>query len=221
MIEFKEDDLYPLLSLDAYSYQDAKNHAVLVDDYLGFECEHAESNIRHAGKNASEMQQIWEHLSVQAMQTPYVEIRSILNLINPQPGETLVDLGAAYGRMGFVMAQHYPQTEFLGYEIELSRVQEAQRVMKLHNLDYSRIIAADLCAKGFQLPIADYYFVFDYGHERDVRRTLEDIKNVARTKEIQVIARGRLSRALIYEDHPWLYMIHEPRHYSHFSIFKS
>jgi precorrin-6B methylase 2 len=221
MIQFREEDLYPLLDFDAYTYQEAKDHALLVDDFLGFECELAEASIRHGTKNASEAQQNWEHLSVQAMQTPYVEIRGILNLLNPRAGESLVDLGAAYGRMGLVMAKHFPDTEFFGFEIEVARVQEAQRVMKLHNIDYSKMIAADLCGENFNLPLADYYFIFDYGHERDVRRTLNDLKHIARSRAIQVVARGRLSRALIHEDHPWLHLVNEPRHFAHFSIYRS
>lgn len=221
MIEFKDTDLYPLLNFDSYTYQEAKDHALLVDDYLGFECEAAEALIQQGAKVASRDQQNWQHLSVQAMQTPYVEIRGILDLLKPQPGETLVDLGAAYGRIGFVMDQHYPEVKFYGFEIEEARVKEAQRVMNLQHVETAQMVAADLAAESFTLPRADYYFIFDYGHERDVRRTLDDLRTISRTHPIQVVARGRLSRALIHADHLWLSSVYQPMHFPHFSIYRS
>lgn len=218
MIDFKESDPYPLLRFEDYTYQDAKDHAVIVDDWLGFDCEQTESTLRPA---AGQAPQTWAHLSTQAFQTPYVEIRGILELLNPKAGEIIVDLGAAYGRMGFVLARHFPQTRFYGFEIESARVQEAQRVMLEHNIDPSSMVTMDLTRLTFKLPAANYYFIFDYGHEKDVRKTLEDLKDIARQGSIQVIARGRLSRALIHSDHPWLAAVHEPRHFAHFSIYRS
>lgn len=218
MIDFKDSDPYPLLAFDSYTYQDAKDHAVLVDDWLGFDCELAEGSVRPAAGSAP---QTWSHLSTQSFQTPYVEIRGILDLLNPKNGEIIVDLGAAYGRMGFVLARHYPQTRFYGFEIESARVQEAQRVMSEHNIDPSSMVAMDLTRPTFKLPKANYYFIFDYGHELDVRKTLDDLKEIARQHPIEVIARGRLSRALIHSDHPWLFAVNEPRHFAHFSIYRS
>lgn len=221
MIEFKESDPFPLIKADSYTYQGAKDHAILVDDWLGFEHEKIESSLRGGDKSASSSQQNWEHLSVQAMQTPYVEIRNILDILNPQPGETLIDLGAAYGRMGLVMNKHFPLTNFFGFEIEAARVREAQRVMALQKMDISQMITADLSSPEFTMPVADYYFIFDYGHERDVRRTLQDLQSIARTRPLHVVARGRLSRALIHAYHPWLASMHGPQHFPHFSIYRS
>lgn len=218
MIPFDESNPYPLLSFDAYSYQEAKDHAVLVDDWLGFECERAEALVRARTGNEA---QNWGHLSSQAFQTPYVELRGILDLLKPQPGETLIDLGAAYGRLGFVMAAHYPETHFLGFEVEEARVVEAYRVMKRQGLPNAQVKVADLVDPTFSLPVADYYFIFDYGHEKDVRQTLENLRQVARHNPIQVVARGRLSRALIHNENPWLASVYQPMHFAHFSIYRS
>ena len=93
--------------------------------------------------------------------------------------------------------------------------------MALQGLDPSKMVAMDLTRPTFKIPVASCYFIFDYGHERDVRKTIDDLKDVARQKPIQVVARGRLSRALIHSDHPWLSAVYEPRHFAHFSIYRS
>lgn len=221
MIEFNTDDLYPLLAFEDYTYQEAKEHALLVDDHLGFDCESVEATLRHGIKNATPDQQNWENLPLQAMQTPYVELRGILDLLKPQPTEKLIDLGAAYGRLGFVTEEHYPEVQFIGFELEGARVAESLRVMKLQGMTRAQFEVADLASPEFELPVADYYFLFDYGHENDVRKTLEDLRRIARYNPIQVVARGRLSRTLIHSDHPWLASVYQPMHFPHFSIYRS
>lgn len=220
MIEFNPADPFPLLDLDKYTYHEAQEHSALVDQWLGFHLAEIENKISSAnGKNSA--QQNWQHLSVQAFQTPYVELRNILEILKSYSPRHIVDLGCAYARMAFVMARHYPEMTFTGYELESLRVDEANRVLSLLGHSNVNVIAADLSSTNFRLPAADVYFIFDYGSETAVKKTLEDLKKIAQNQSIIVVARGRLSRFLIHKEHPWLAEVHTPQHYPHFSLYFS
>ena len=103
MIEFSVNDPFPLYSLDQYSYAEAKYHSEQVDQWLGLMSQEHQIAAR-------EGQQNWKDLPLQTLMTPYVEIRSILALLQPKAGELLIDLGCAYGRMAHVMGRHHPET---------------------------------------------------------------------------------------------------------------
>lgn len=222
MIEFAAHDPFPLLPLESYTYKEAQDHATLVDEWLGFHIQTCEEKVRnHSPSDPNVIQQNWEHLSPQAFQTPYVEIRNILDLLNLSAGKHIVDLGCAYGRMGFVLGTHYPRVHFSGYELEPTRVLEAQRVLAAYSYSNIAIHVADLASESLVLPDADVYFIFDYGNERAVKKTLGDLQKIAQKRSIEVVARGRLSRFLIHKEHPWLAEIHSPRHFPHFSIYQS
>lgn len=223
MILFDSENLFPLLKLESYTYKEAQEHSLLVDKWLGFNVEEVELKIRSQEKSqhGSVPQQNWQHLSVQAMQTPYVEIRNILDLLNIQVGDHIVDLGCAYARMAFIVGKHYPQVGFSGYELEELRINEAQRVLSLHSFANIHLHVADLASAEFQMPEAEIYFIFDYGSEPAVRKTLRDLQKTAQKKKIQVVARGKLVRFWIHKEHPWLAEVEPARHFQHFSIYES
>ena len=73
--------------------------------------------LARAGREASLSEaQLWEHLSPSVFQTPYSEISRILREMAPPPGSRVVDLGAGYGRMAFVVEAFFPQVEFVRSE---------------------------------------------------------------------------------------------------------
>lgn len=219
MIPFDPENPFPLLPLDSYSYKEAQDHSQEVDLWLGLNINVTEEKVRAQGKSAG--QQNWEHLSTQAFQTPYVELRNILDLLQLPSGSHLVDLGCAYARMGFIIARHYSDLFFSGYELEGPRISETQKILNKWNGPHIQVHQQDLASSDFKPPEADAYFIFDYGSENDVRKTLLDLQNIARKRNIVVVARGRLTRFWIHKEHPWLADVHSPRHFSHFSIYSS
>ena len=221
-LAFNPEDLYPLLEFESYTYGEAQAHSAEVDSYLGFNCKKIESEIRNLQNPADKSQQNWNHLSIQAFQTPYVEIRGILHKLNLKPQQMILDLGCAYGRMGLILDRHYPEVFFRGYELEAARVQEAKRIfLKQQVSSKIELHQADLQESRWQMPAADAYFIFDYGTEAAVRKTLLQLQQIAQKRNIRVIARGRLVRFLIHDAHPWLCQVQEPLHFPHFSIYSS
>lgn len=144
---------------------------------------------------------MWLGLDPQMLLTPYTEIRSLLERLQPQAGQTVIDLGAAYGRMGFVLNRHFPKTKFVGYEYVGERVQEGNRALaqfKAHNACIEHI---DLSSHGFTPPEADFYFLYDFGTPKAIEKILYDLR---RFDAVTLIVRGRHSRYLIERNHNWL-----------------
>lgn len=197
---FKIDEIEELLYLKARNARPEGSH-------------HTWGHHLHQGN------QTWVGLDPQTLQTPYAEIAHGLNLLSPSPGMRLVDLGAGYGRVGLVLSELYPAVSFLGLEYVQERVLEGQRVFKSVGLSESGLREADLTAKDFVLPVADIYFLYDYGNVRDIRATLKQMERVADDKHFRVMARGKGVRGLIDYEFPWLSQVHPPHHEENFSLY--
>jgi hypothetical protein len=184
---------------------------------LGFEIDRVERAL-----GAIEGVETWHSKGSSVFQTPYSELREILNLLSLPRGARLVDLGAAYGRMGIVCSLLRPDLEFLGFEICPERVEEARRVYSIHGWDPVRMQQADLSAPDFVLPEAEAFFVYDYGTTAAVEKTLEDLKRLARNpgSRYRVVGRGRRIRDLVDRANPWLSKVHDPVHHKNFSIYR-
>ena len=141
----------------------------------------------------------------------------MLQLLSPQAGQSIVDLGAGYGRMGFVIARHFPDVRFVGYEYVAERVNEGKRCLNLAGAPpHIALQQADLSHFGFRPESADFYFIYDYGTRAAISKTLDDLKRVARNRSIVVIGRGRASRDAIEREQPWLSGTVPPEHHGHY-----
>lgn len=216
-MHFDPADPFPFFPLDSYSYDDAKAHAIEADRWLGLRIDEVEQELQKRAPTPGV--ENWAWLSPQSFMTPYVELRSFLEELKPLPGQTVVDLGCAYARMGFVMRRHFPDAKFIGYELEAARVTEASRVLKPS--ENTKIEARDLTAKDFELPRADFYFIYDFGAQPAIAEILGRLRILAQSAPIQVIARGRGVRQQIHNRHPWLAEIQNPRHFQQLSIYRS
>ncbi|HVK61202.1 MAG TPA: class I SAM-dependent methyltransferase [Bdellovibrionales bacterium] len=214
MLRFDPNDPFPLVDV---SYADAKEHASKVDAGIGLKIEEAEEAARERLRSV-EGQQLWLKLPIQTMLTPYVEIRQILHEIRVKPGQHVIDLGAGYGRMGFVIARHHPEVSFTGYEYVRERVEEGARHLPGGDI---RLVEADLSKAEFVPADADVYFIYDYGTHDAIRKTLDDLRDIAVRHKIIVVGRGRASRDLIERQCPWLSQVFSPRHFQNFSIYRS
>ncbi|MES3036784.1 MAG: class I SAM-dependent methyltransferase [Bdellovibrionota bacterium] len=218
MLVFNPFDPVPQISLGEYSYSEEKAHSAQVDEWLGYDFS-AEEQMGEIQKNSDE--EYWFGLPVQHMQTPYTEIRSILELVGLSGGQSVIDLGCAYGRMAFVISRYFPTVKFTGYEFVESRVAEAKRVLASQDVDPACLIHQDLAEPGFSPERADLYFMFDFGSPDAIHKTLNDLRILAQRKPIKVIARGRSARAQIHKTHHWLGGVNEAEHFPHFSIYRS
>lgn len=215
------NDPFPLLSETALSYAEARIHARAVDALLGLHCEEIEQELVLRGEIPVPGEQAWIGLGVDALQTPYTEFRQILARLDPLPGQRLVDLGAGYGRLGFVLCRHHPEVEFVGYELVRERVEDGSRALRAAGCTRARLLQADLASREFTPVSADFYFIYDFGTRDSIAKCLADLKRIARDRPITVIGRGRSSRDSIERQEPWLSQVLPPEHHDHFSIYRS
>ncbi len=180
-----------------------------------------EGNLDNWGKHLHDGHQTWVGLDPNSLQTPYAEIFEMFEKISPQSGDHIIDLGAAYGRMGFALNYLCPDCFFTGYEYLSVRVEEGNRIYNNFQCDNALLIQQDLSDENFQLPEADIYFLYDYGRPDQIRYTLKQLEKIADTKNIIVVARGIACRHYIQKSHPWLGDIFDAYHSSEFSIFSN
>lgn len=213
MREFDPQDPFPLWpDYGPALYAMAKKHAAAADAWLGMDVETTESRL--VDPRDGEERWIGRHSSI--FLTPYVELREMLERIQPKPGETIADLGARYGRLGFVMARHFPECAFRGYEIVPERVRAGAKALQKFGARLATLETADL--REIKIPEAQIYFIYDFGSRESVARTLDRLKNAG---PIRVVGRGRAVRDAIERHHPWLGSVHEPVHGPHYSLYRS
>jgi hypothetical protein len=224
MLLFDPKDPYPLLSFESHSYSEAQTHSAAADAWLGLQTEPVEKWLRESQSSEPTTQQLWIGLPTQSLLTPYTEFRKILSILAPHPEQTLVDLGAGYGRLGFVIERHYPNVNFIGYEYVAARVDEFHRCWaSLPHRNDSRIQMhqADLSDHHFFPAPAEYYFLYDFGTPAAIEKILQDLRRLAQSQKLTVIGRGRACRDRIEREHPWLSQVTPPKHFPHFSIYQS
>ena len=163
--------------------------------------------------------QTWVGLSHQTLQTPYSELIRMCELLNLRAGSLVVDLGAGYGRMGLVLEAFYPEVNFLGLEFVCERVVEGARIFEKLRCRHARIFQQDLCAQNFEIPEAEYYFIYDYGTLDHIRRTLKQFEDLSERRSFKLVARGTGVRNLIHYEQPWLANLAPAIHQGNFSVY--
>lgn len=227
MKKFVRSNPFPVWQTGSYTYDEAQAHSAEVDDWLGLQIAKVEAALcetgcrRRAPDAQAERQQLWIGLAAKSLLTPYVEIRKLLENLRLREGSVVVDLGAAYGRMGFVIGKAYPALRFIGYEYVGERVAEATRCLQKHRIKNAKVEHADLTSASFRLPVADVYFIYDYGTEKAIEKTLYDLKRISKTHPITIVARGKACHDAIKTRHNWLKLVSTPEPAAKSSIFIS
>jgi hypothetical protein len=212
-----------------------KEHAQRLDETLGLRCEQIEASLIQKAQKISpsshfhdwgpalhgDGQQTWVGLPVQSLMTPYSELLRMLETLNPRPGSTLTDLGAGYGRLGYITAVRYPEVKCLGFEWVQERIDEGNRVFGALQRDRFSLKRLDLGDKQLNLPSASAHFVYDLGSLPTIRNVLEKIKLQARHQAVAVVGRGKATRHLIETENPWLSQVISPEHHDTFTIYRS
>jgi hypothetical protein len=219
-LTFDPDDPFPLLGAGECTHQEAQAHAACADLWLGLDTEAVEAQLPREQLEQSG-QELWFTRPAAVFLTPYVELRGLLARLGPVPGETVVDLGAGYGRLGFVIGRHHPDVRFVGYEFVRERVAAAQQALSRQAFTQAQVLQVDLTAPDFTPVDAEFYFLYDYGTRPAIAKTLEDLRHIAARRKVVVVGRGRACRDAIDRREPWLSDVIPPEHYPHYSIYRS
>lgn len=141
---------FPASSPEEVSYDEVKRHAQAFDQWLGLNLESAELEIRSQTLGAQDSGEYWLHKPVDTFMTPYWDLDHMLREAEVVAGDMVIDLGAGYARLLFVLALRYPSVSFIGVEKVGARLDEARRVLNenstFQNFPHERyqLVAADL-----------------------------------------------------------------------------
>ncbi|MCM2349748.1 MAG: hypothetical protein NDI69_06990 [Bacteriovoracaceae bacterium] len=209
-----------------------QQHSQMVDKILGFRMKYVEEMLvaeaqgfepegSHEtwGPALHQGVQTWVGLDLQTLQTPYSECLRILQLLKIKPYQHIIDLGAAYGRMGIVIGGLYIKNSFTGYEYVKARVNEGKRLYKEFGFARCELVEQDLFAASFELPVADVYFIYDYGQVEHIDHTLKQIEKIAHKRPVKVVVRGKFTKEIIKDRHEWLDLKYEGKFEELFSIY--
>jgi hypothetical protein len=207
-------------------------HANLIDKILGFRAKYIEEmlvaqaqgfdpDVTHQSWAPSLHGgvQTWVGLDLQTLQTPYAECLRILQLLKIRPYQHVIDLGAAYGRMGIVIGGLYIKNSFLGYEYVKARVDEGNRVYKELGFTRCQLKEQDLFDSDFQLPEADIFFTYDYGQVEHIDHTLKQIECIAHKRPVKIVVRGKFTKKIIADRYTSFNLLYEGKLEDFFSIY--
>ncbi len=211
-----------------------QKHSALVDKILGYKIDDLElrlvrkakelypfGTMKNWGRLMHNGAQSWVGLTPQQLQTTYNELWRMCEILKPRPQSSFVDIGAGYGRMALVLNLFSPDAHFVGYEIVKERVEEGNRMFELLGLHDAKLLLQDLSLKNFTLPVADYYFMYDFGNSDHISVILKQLEFVAGLRTIRVVVRGDYSRHEVQNFHPWLSQVFEAFHEEKFSVYSS
>lgn len=189
---------------------------MLVYEASGFD---PDGNHETWGPKLHEGVQTWVGLDNETLQTPYCDIYRILQILKLRPYQEVVDLGAAYGRIGVIIGGLYPKILFTGYEFVKERVNEGNRIFQKYGFKNSKLLSVDLGNPEFKLPLADVYFIYDFGKPEDIQKTLKEIEGLSARRPIRVVVRGKWTREIIDSQFSSFELLHEGRLEKPFQIF--
>lgn len=163
----------------------------------------------------------WIGLHPQVLQTPYSEITHFFSYLKGREINRVVDFGAAYGRIGVVLAALHPEAEFVGYEILESRYNEAQRVFKTLELDNLSMSNENILDESFEIPDADIYFIYDFSDPHDLRVILKKLSAKLYEDNFYLVAKGEGIRSLIQLKYPEFWSCNGVIHEEKWSMYSS
>lgn len=163
----------------------------------------------------------WVGLHPQIFQTPYPEIDNFFKRLSKYSIQNVVDLGAAYGRVGIVMQNYFPNAKFTGFEFISKRCDEGNRIFQALGIKNSTLVSQDILSEDFDLPKADLYFIYDFSDQNDQKVILDQLSQMMDHQRFFMVVRGKSMRSLIQYKYPEFYRGYTPFHSENWSIYSS
>lgn len=203
-----------------------REYSQILDHKYGLKIDEIENELC---KNAQKMDKAyslgtsrtWVGLHPQIFQTPYSEIDEFLSILSRFNPKSIIDLGAAYGRVALVMQKHMPECQFKGFEFVKERCDEGNRIFKQRGLSNCSLIAQNIVKEKFKLPIADIYFIYDFSDQHDQKKVLDIFSKKMEIDKFFLIVRGKSMRSLIQNKYQEFHNCFKPLHQENWSIYST
>ncbi len=202
-----------------------------IDKRLGFRVEEIENDLLHRarlivtggnhhtwGSALHGGNQTWVGLHPDTIQTPYDELLRLCEKLRLKHGDSVVDFGAGYGRLGIILQELYPGVAFSGIEYVKERVAEGKRVYQSLGMNPSILREGDLTSDLFSPEIATHYFIYDFGKVPHIRKLLNQLGDLSYQRKFTIVGRGKGIRSLIAHEFLWLSPIYEEENFSIYSF---
>ena len=161
-----------------------------LDQILGIDYK-VDKNIQPAQKTEFGEERIFEGSGI-GVQSTYSTVLLALRYLRIPMGARFVDLGAGFGRVGFIVGLMRPDVLFTGYEIVAERVQNVNAALKNFDLEKNvKFHTQDLGSTDFLIPEADVYYMFDPFTDKTYSHVLTQLSSVATKKKINIITSGK------------------------------
>ena len=167
-------------------YKIPKIEIKLLKKYRAYDRENDQSN----RKQHYEGTQTWVGLHPQVLLTPYNEIFEALSVCDAIKIEHVVDIGAAYGRVGLVANSLFPSTLFTGYEVLKQREVEGNRIFDFFELQNLQIVQKNILEDDFVLPKAEIYFIYDFSDSPDLCQILDELEGRIGKYDFYLVTKG-------------------------------
>lgn len=194
---FKNPDLF-ISKPDTH----AKVHSKYIDNLFGFEIGKIEQGLlkkyqayykitdQKNKKQHYQGTQTWIGIHPQTLQTPYEDILKALTVLKNIEVTRVVDIGAAYGRVGLLTSCIFPNASFIGYEILKKRVLEGNRIFKKNNLNNCKLLEENVLNADFIFPKAEVFFIYDFSEPEHIEYILRKLIDENLSSSFFIVCRG-------------------------------
>tara|TARA_R110000868_G_scaffold117600_14_gene312489 strand:+ start:26931 stop:27650 length:720 start_codon:yes stop_codon:yes gene_type:complete len=203
---------------DSVEYQAKQAISAVIDEIVGFSVPAVEEELSRKEYPGLES---WIGLAPEQLQTPYDELLDLTQTLDLSGQETVVDLGAGYGRLGLVLSQQKPDVTFTGYELVGERVERGNQVFNQLGLEKAELIEQNIIAEDFEIKDSDIFFIYDFGQKEHINHVLKRLDDLADETDFQIVARGRGIRSLIHHKYPRFCRAVEPKHFETYSVYST
>ncbi|MCB9061995.1 MAG: class I SAM-dependent methyltransferase [Halobacteriovoraceae bacterium] len=166
-----------------------KQNYLLAEEILNKGLEYTQSKMRQLDyEEIRKFRKVWaaaEHGKI--IQTPISSLKIISDMIHFKPGETLVDIGSGHGDPAIIFGILNPQLNIIGLELVPYKVEGANINLDYLGLKNIKFIEQDLSKNDFELPEADYYYMFNPVDIDVLESLVSQIKNKPNAKVIKVL----------------------------------
>lgn len=203
--------------------ESAKSLSHEIDMSFGFKIAEIEADLLQKYRKISNKEdkdkefsssETWVGLHPDTLQTTYPELIKVFHYLKSRDINKIVDLGAAYGRLGLVGAALRPSASFLGFEVIAERSLEGQRIFTKLGLTAHELRNQNILDDSFILPSADLYLIYDFSSPEDIRKILNKLSEKLFKEPFFIVARGEGVRSLIQNKYPEFFscngVLHEP-----------
>lgn len=132
------------------------------------------------------------------VQTNYGNLSLVLAELDLNSESVIFDLGSGFGRLGFMVGFSFPEVQFHGYEILISRVEQSNQIAKNFGLqERVHFHSENLSHAAIPYSQANIFYLYDPFHEATYLKIAQKIAEVSKNKKVQIVTKGHSKKYIL------------------------